>query len=50
MAKTVYDLLEIANRFDGLLTVNEYVDKILKKHGHSSGKTAGCTNTLMAMF
>lgn len=50
MAKTVYDLLEIANRFDGLSNINEYVDKILKKHGHSSGKTAGCTNTIMAMF
>ena len=50
MAKTVYDLLEIANHFDGLSNINEYVDKILKKHGHSSGKTAGCTNTIMAMF
>lgn len=50
MGKTVYDLLEIANHFDGLPTVNTDVDKILKKHGHSSGKTAGCTNTIMAMF
>ena len=50
MGKTVFDLLEIANRFDGSPTVNAEVDKILKKHGHSSGKTAGCTNTLMAMF
>ena len=50
MAKTVYDLLEIANHFDGLSNIDEYVDKILKKHGHSSGKTAGCTNTLMAIF
>ena len=50
MAKTIYDLLEIANHFDGSSTVNADVDAILKKHGHSSGKTAGCTNTLMAMF
>lgn len=50
MAKTVYDLLEIANHFDSFPTVNAEVDVILKKHGHSSGKTAGCTNTLMAMF
>ena len=50
MGKTVFDLLEIANHFDGLSNINEYVDKILKKHGHSSGKTAGCTNTIMAMF
>ena len=50
MGKTVFDLLEIANRFDGSPTVNEEVAAILKNHGHSSGKTAGCTNTLMAMF
>ena len=50
MGKTVFDLLEIANHFDGLSTVNADVDKILKKHGHFSGKTAGCTNTIMAMF
>ena len=50
MGKTVYDLLEIANHFDGSSTVNADVDAILKKHGHSSGKTAGCTNTLMAIF
>ena len=50
MGKTVFDLLEIANHFDGSPTVNADVDAILKKHGHSSGKTAGCTNTLMAMF
>ena len=50
MGKTVFDLLEIANHFDGLSTVNAEVDKILKKHGHFSGKTAGCTDTLMAMF
>ena len=50
MGKTVFDLLEIANHFDGLPTVNADVDKILKTHGHSSGKTAGCTNTIMAMF
>ena len=47
---TVYDLLEVANHFDGLKTVNEEVAEILKKHGHSSGKTAGCTNTVMAML
>ena len=50
MGKTVFDLLEIANHFDGSPTVNADIDKILKMHGHSSGKTAGCTNTLMAMF
>ena len=50
MGKTVFDLLEIANHFDGSPTVNADVDAILKKHGHFSGKTAGCTNTLMAMF
>ena len=50
MGKTVFDLLEIANHFDGSPTVNEDVAKILKKNGHSSGKTAGCTNTIMAMF
>ena len=47
---TVWELLEAASKFDGSPTVNEDVAKILKKNGHSSGKVAGCTNTIMAMF
>ena len=50
MGKTVYDLLAAAAKFDGSPTVNEDVAAVLKKHGHSSGKTAGCTNTVMAFF
>lgn len=47
---TVFELLEAANHFDGMPGINEHVDKILKKHGHSSGDNAGCTETVMAMF
>ena len=47
---TVWELLEAASKFDGSPTVNEDVAKILKKNGHSSGRVAGCTNTIMAMF
>ena len=47
---TVWELLEAASKFDGSPTVNKDVAKILKKHGHSSGTVAGCTNTIMAMF
>lgn len=47
---TVWDLLGAAAKFDGSPTVNEDVAAILKKYGHSSGKVAGCTATVMAMF
>lgn len=50
MSVTVWDLLTAAAFFDGSPTVNEDVRAELKKHGHDSGKTAGCTNTVMAMF
>lgn len=50
MGKTVYDLLSAAAKFDGSLSANEDIRTELKKHGHDSGKTAGCTNTVMAMF
>ena len=50
MAKTVYDLLEAAAKLDGSPTANEDIRAEMKKHGHDSGKTAGCTETIMSMF
>lgn len=46
----IWDLYEATKYFDGSPTVNEYVAKILKEHNHSSGKIAGCTNTMSALF
>lgn len=46
----IWDLYETTKYFDGSPTVNEDVAKILKSHGHSSGKIAGCTNTMSALF
>ena len=46
----IWDLYEATKYFDGSPTVNEYVAKILKEHNHSSGKIAGCTNTISALF
>lgn len=50
MSCTVWDILAASMKFDGSPTVNEDVASVLKKYGHSSEKTAGCTKTLMAIF
>lgn len=50
MGKTVWDFLKALSIYDGSPTVNADVRAELKKHGHDSGTTAGCTNTVSAVF
>ena len=46
----IWDLYDATKYFDGSPTVNKDVATILNKYHHGSGKVAGCTNTMSALF
>ena len=51
MAKTVYDVLSAAAKYDGSKTAHKDVIDCLNKHGHHAKMSdAWCTETIMAIM